>query len=110
MPTIITKRHDTDIVFTDTPSIDGVTVPPASLTGATLRFLLKADDPTVKPPIVHVATINPDGTFSYSPVAGDVDTATKYRQEWEVTFPNSKILTFPNNGYNVVKIIEDLGP
>jgi hypothetical protein len=33
----------------------------------------------------------------------------KFQQEWEVVYPTGKILTFPNDGYNIVKIIADLG-
>jgi hypothetical protein len=70
-----------------------------------LSFLLKGAIKQIKQP----AVINGDGTFSYDPIATDVDTVDKCQQEWEVVYPNLKILTFPNNGYNVVKIIADLG-
>jgi len=103
--TIITKQHDTKIRFRDTPTIDGVPLTSGDLAGCTLSFLMKGDAKALKQP----ATINPDATFSYDPVATDVDTVGKYQQEWEVIFPNTKILTFPNNGYNIVKIIADLG-
>jgi hypothetical protein len=66
---------------------------------------LHAFVPTEKRP----AIINPDGTFSYDPIATDVADIGKFQQEWEVIYPTGKILTFPNNGYNVVKIIADLG-
>ena len=106
--TIITKLHDTKITFTDTPTIDGVVVPPANLAGCTLSFLLK--DPTNPAgAIKKAAVINVDGTFSYQPVPADVDTIGKYQQEWEVVYPSGQILTFPNNGYNIVKVIADLG-
>jgi len=103
--TIITKQHDTQITFRDTPTIDGVAVPPTQFAGCTLSFLLKGAIKVIK----QTATINADGTFQYSPVAGDVDTIDKCQQEWEVVYPSGKILTFPNYGYNIVKIIADLG-
>jgi len=106
--TIITKQHDTKITFTDTPTIDGVVVPPANLAGCTLSFLLK-DQSNPANAIKKAATINVDGTFSYQPVPADVATIGKYQQEWEVIYPSGQILTFPNNGYNIVKIIADLG-
>jgi hypothetical protein len=106
--TIITKQHDTKIQFKDTPSINGVVVPPANLAGCTLRFLMKTQDGSA-PPVAQPAVINADGTFSYDPVSADVANIGKFQQEWELTYPTSKILTFPNNGYNVVKIIADLG-
>ena len=32
----------------------------------------------------------------------------EYLQEWEVTFSDGGILTFPSGGHNTIKIIEDL--
>jgi hypothetical protein len=103
--TIITKQHDTKITFKDTPTIDDVPIPPGDLAGCTVSFLLKSDTLSLK----KAAVINGDGTFSYDPVAGDVAAVGKFQQEWELVYPTGKILTFPNNGYNIVKIIADLG-
>lgn len=103
--TILTKQHDTKITFTDIPSIDGVIVPPANLVGCTLKFLMKGDTIAIS----QVATILPDGTFTYAPAPTDVATPGDYKQEWEVMFPGNKPLTFPNGSYNVVKILPDLG-
>jgi hypothetical protein len=105
--TIIVKQHDTKITFTDTPTIDNVPVLPADLSGCTVSFLLK--DSTIPKAIKQLAVINVDGTFSYDPVPADVADIGKFSQEWEVLYPTGKILTFPNNGYNIVKIIADLG-
>ena len=106
--TIITKQNDTKIIFTDIPTIDGVPMLPTDLTGCTVKFAMK--DPTgVIAPIKQVAVINADGSFSYAPVAGDVANVGKFEQEWELTFPNGKELTFPNNGYNIIKILAELG-
>jgi hypothetical protein len=105
--TIITKQHDTEITFKDTPTIDGVVVPPSQFSGCTLSFLLKNSDGSIA--IKQAAIINPDGTFQYNPIPTDVAAIGKFNQEWEVVYPTGKILTFPNSGYNVVKIIADLG-
>jgi len=105
--TIITKQHDTQITFKDQPTIDGVNVPPANFNGCTLSFLLKNADGSIA--LKQAATINVDGTFQYLPVPGDVASIGKFQQEWEVVYPSGKILTFPNSGYNIVKIIADLG-
>jgi hypothetical protein len=109
--TIITKQHDTKIVFTHTPTIDDVPMQPADLIGCTVSFLLK-DVTGVIAAIKQPATIT-GAVFSYQPVASDVANVGKFQQEWELIFPpgppNGKILTFPNNTYNVVKILADLG-
>ena len=106
--TMTTKQHDTKILFSHTPMIDDVPIPPANLAGCTLRFLMQSAD---TPPILvaQTATINLDGTFSYQPVPADVANIGKFKQEWELKYPSNQLLTFPNNGYNIVKIIADLG-
>jgi hypothetical protein len=45
----------------------------------------------------------------YQPIPEDMETKGKFKQEWEVVFNDGKILTFPNDGYNTVNILEDLG-
>jgi hypothetical protein len=106
--TITTKQHDTKITFKDTPTINGVALVPSDLTGCTVSFLMK-DKAGIVPAIKQPATINGDATFSYSPVATDVANTGTFQQEWEVVYPTTKILTFPNADYNIVKIIADLG-
>jgi hypothetical protein len=111
--TMITKQHDTKIVFTDTPKIDDVPLLLSELADCTVSFILRVKDAPTG--IKQTAVIQADpliptqAQFKYEPVAGDVDEIGKYRQEWEVVFPSLKILTFPNNSYNIVKIIEDCG-
>jgi len=105
--TFIQKQGDTEVTYKDTPTIDGTPVPPAGLAGCTLRFLMKSADGTIA--IAQAAIINADGTFQYNPVPADVANVGKFNQEWELTYPTGKILTFPNNGYNVIKFIADLG-
>jgi hypothetical protein len=105
MAAITLKQHDTKITFSDIPKVDGVALTPTDLSGASVKFILKSTTLA----IVQPATINGDATFSYNPAPADVATAGDYQQEWEVTYPSGKILTFPNDSYNTVKIIVDLG-
>ena len=111
--TIVTKQHDTKITFTDTPTIDDVPILLADIATCTVSFLLRVKDaPTgIKQAAVIQAnpTIPTQAQFKYDPVPTDVATIGKFRQEWELVYPSGKSLTFPNNGYNIVKILEDLG-
>jgi hypothetical protein len=93
MPNVTIKQHDTKIVFKDTPMVDGVALAPADLVGCTLKFILKNRDGV----LTRTGTINPDATFQYEPVDADVANVTEFTQEWEVTFPSNKVLTFPND-------------
>jgi hypothetical protein len=54
--------------------------------------------------VVHAATV---GQVTYSWEAGDTDVAGFYLAEWEVRF-SGNTETFPNGGYDVVLITEDL--
>jgi hypothetical protein len=103
MPITI-KQHDTKITFVDTPKVDGVALTSGDLVGCALSFLLKSATVSIK----AAATIT-GATFSYDPVPADVSTIGTYQQEWEVVYPSGKILTFPNDSYNSVIIIADLG-
>jgi hypothetical protein len=105
MANVTLKQHDTKITFTDIPKVDGVTLTPTDLAGCTLSFILKSATVSIK----QAAVITVGGTFSYDPLPADVAVAGDYQQEWEVVYPSSKILTFPNSEYNTVKIIADLG-
>src|SRR5580765_6545913 len=104
MTTVNIKQHDTKGIFTDTLKVDGVVV---NLTGCTVRFLLRKPGLTITQSATVVTPLA--GDVSYQPVAGDVSETGKYQQEWEVTFGDSRILTFPNGDYNVVIIEDDLG-
>jgi hypothetical protein len=107
MSVIISKQHDTKIKFTDTPKIDGVPIPPEDLAGCTLSFIMKQKNGQIA--IKQPAVITPGGTFEYEPEPEDVAEAGKFQQEWELVYPSGKILTFPNDQYNLVTIKADLG-
>lgn len=77
-----------------------------------MKFLLKgkADDGT-SVAVSHTGTITDAAKFEYGdPVDNDVVAKDgKFKQEWELTFPKGRILTFPNDQYNTVQILPDLG-
>jgi hypothetical protein len=107
MTTSTLKQGDTKMTFTDTPTINGVAMTPPQLVGCTVYFLMKTFDGATL--VRNTGVINPDGTFSYAVTAGDVANAGKFQQEWDLIFPGGASLTFPNNGYNVVNILPELG-
>lgn len=105
--TITIKQHDTKITFTDTPTIGGVAMTSGELSGASVSFLLRQTNGPIA--FKREATITDDATFEYEPVAEDVAKSGSFHQEWQLVFPSTKILTFPNDGYNTVEILPDLG-
>ena len=111
MSNVKIKSGDTAIEFTNPTgeplAIDGVTL---DLTGATILFLLKLTEP---PYTAYSLTAAADGTPTAGNVVYQVGTGFptiqgQYKQNWEVTLADGKIATFPNGGYNLVQILDDL--
>jgi hypothetical protein len=116
MSPVLIKRGDTKGKFIDLLKLDGVTV---NLTGCTGKFLMRRRGrDKANQTITQTATLfeppvaNPDASLrnaEYQPILADVDTEGEYDQEWQITFPSGQILTFPNNRFNTVQILRDLG-
>lgn len=106
MSTITVKRSDVGVVFTDTLTANDVAV---NLTTATVLFVLRHSSGTVisKTAVIVSAAA---GTVSYTTVTSDLSTAGKYRQEWQATFGDGRVYTFPSDGWNTVNVIDDLNP
>lgn len=106
MADIYVKRNDRKPIV---ESVLGDRNGPVNLTGATVKFIMQ--DPSSGAVKINTAATIVDavaGSVSYSWVVGDTDTASTYRQEWEVTFVDGKKETFPNDDYNRVIVTEDL--
>lgn len=104
MPTFAIKRNDRlPLLRVNLTRSDG-SIP--DLTGATVRF--KMGSPV---PINGIADIvNAVGGVVEYPWAGaDTASAGNFRGEFEVTYGSGKLETFPNDGYLVIQILEDLG-
>ena len=48
------------------------------------------------------------GIVQYNWIAADTDTIGSYQAEFEVTYPDGTIETFPKNGYIRVEITDDI--
>ncbi|RJQ04806.1 MAG: hypothetical protein C4551_10020 [Bacillota bacterium] len=86
---------------------------PVNISTATaVRLHMKTPGGAIK---VDAEMINRDdgtealrGKCEYEWQAGDSDTAGTFYAEVEVTWPDTDPETFPNDGYNIVKITEKL--
>lgn len=100
------KRNDTSPVYQATlKDGDGDAV---SLSGATVRFHMNAKDGSSKVDAAATVVNASGGIVKYTWQAGDTDTAGRYRVEWEVTFSDSSVETFPNGTFDEVIIPADL--
>lgn len=104
------KRNDVGIIFTDTLTADGAPLA-GGIAGAEVLFILRARNATA-PYLLGTATVvdSTACTVKYVTQAGELDTAGNYRQEWQATLGTGEVYTFPSEGYNVVRILEDLNP
>jgi hypothetical protein len=102
--TINIKQHDTKGKFIDILMLNGAPIP---LAGCIVSFLLKKSGVAIKQ-LATIVDANA-GSVEYQPTADDVSKDGKYQQEWEIIFPDTQILTVPNNTWNTVNILKDLG-
>jgi len=101
------KRNDTAPAYTATLTDEDDEV--VDLTDATVTFtmtLVGATTPKVSAEADVVSA--EDGTVSYSWGETDTDTAGLYRAEFEVTFEDLSVRTFPARDYFYVNIVADL--
>lgn len=86
------------------------------LTGATVKFIMRAADANFAPSngtakinttavIVSPAT---SGVVRYDWATQDTDSPGNYVAEWQVTFTDSKVETFPTLTYHAISIMADL--
>jgi len=79
-----------------------------NLTGATVMFHMKSVDGTVKVDEEMTITNAEDGVVQYDWQTGDTDTVGTYYVEFEVTYSDLSVETFPNNGNKVVTVVKEL--
>jgi hypothetical protein len=101
------KRNDTAPAITATLTDSAGTA--VSLTGATVRFHMRPNlDTTMKVDAAATVDDAAAGEVSYSWQTGDTDTTGYFQAEWEVTFSDLTIRTFPTTNYTIVRIVSDL--
>lgn len=79
------------------------------LTAASVRFHLRpisSQTATVDGAATIVTAL--DGLVRYDWQAADTDTIGSYQAEFEVTYADATVETFPNDGYIRVEIISDI--
>ena len=100
------KQNDTSPALQAT--LKDTSLAAVDLTGATVRFHMNSIEGTSKIDAVMAVTDALGGVVQYDWQAGDTDTFGTYYVECQVTFPDSSVETFPNNGNKVVSIVREL--
>lgn len=81
---------------------------PVNLVGATVNFHMKSFEGTVKVNGPMTVTSGIGGVVTYFWQEGDTDTAGTYYAEFEVTYSDLAVETFPNNGSVAITITPEL--
>lgn len=81
---------------------------PVDLTGATVRFLMSRRG-VLKVDRGAQVQDAANGIVWMVFEQGDTDEAGLFQAEFEVTFPDARIETFPNDSFILINIISDLG-
>lgn len=85
--------------------VDGSAV---DLTGATVKFLMRRRA-GLAAVVDGTAVITGTATVRYDWGAGETATVGTYQAEFQVTYANGKLETFPNDGYIAVVVTDDIG-
>jgi hypothetical protein len=80
-----------------------------NITGASVRFHMRPIGSNSITVDASATIVTPeDGVVRYDWLAADTDTIGSYQAEFEVTYADGSIETFPNDGYVRVEIIDDI--
>jgi lysophospholipase L1-like esterase len=99
--TVQLKRNDTkDTISYTVTNLDGSVV---NLTGASIKFVMGKNKTLITNATATIVSAAA-GTVSYTLTESDTLVAGTFNAEFEVTFSDGKVKTYPSNGYIQVKI------
>ena len=84
---------------------------PVNVTGAAVVFSMRVKPAGALKVTRQTCAIVSGGTgrVRYEWIADDTDTADEYEGEFQVTYANGKIQTFPNDGHIPVVVTDEVG-
>ena len=100
------KQNDTSPSLQAT--LKDATLAPIDLTGATVMLHMKGVDGTIKVDQEMSITDATAGVVQYDWQSGDTDTAGTYYVEFEATYADDSIETFPNTGSLALVVTKEL--
>ena len=105
--TFYIKQNDTSPALLATlQDADGIAV---DITGAAIRFHMRQIGSAAVEVDAAAVIVTPlQGIVRYDWLAADTAEIGSYQAEFEVTYADASIETFPNDGYIRVKIIDDV--
>jgi hypothetical protein len=103
--TITLKRNDTRVNLKAVLSNESG---PVNLTDCSVRFIMSKRGFIKIDRQAEIREAN-NGQVWFIFEKGDTDEVGAYHAEFEVTFPDSRVETFPNSGFILINIQNDLG-
>ena len=86
---------------------------PVNVTGASVGFSMRVKPAGAMKVTTEDAVIVTAGTgrvrYEWNSSDGDTNTAAEYEGEFQVTYANGKIQTFPNDGHIPIVVTDDIG-
>jgi hypothetical protein len=80
-----------------------------NISGATVSFVYQGRKRGSQPTTGSATILSgPSGLVEYNWASGDVTTPGMYYGEWRVIMPNEKQISFPNDGFIVFEIVDNL--
>jgi hypothetical protein len=101
------KQFDTSPVIQARLRTSANTV--VTLTGATVKFIMKSESNKVLVSSPADIVDQYQGIVKYEWQPNDVSQSGMCLAEFEVTYEDDSVETFPNNGYIKIKVLPDLG-
>tara|TARA_R110000782_G_scaffold106526_1_gene194765 strand:+ start:364 stop:681 length:318 start_codon:yes stop_codon:yes gene_type:complete len=89
-------------------SLTDSSLSPIDLTGASVALHMNYIDGVVKISSAMSITDATGGVVQYNWFTGDTDTVGTYYVEFQVTYSDGSIETFPNSGNRVVNVVKEL--
>lgn len=100
------KQNDTSPSLQAT--LKDASLAPIDLTGASVQFHMKSVDGNLKVDSAMDIVTPTSGVIQYDWQVGDTDTVGTYYVEFQVTYADLAVETFPNNGNLSVNIVKEL--
>lgn len=105
MSTFTIKENDTSPSWSAT-----LTEAAGNLSGSSVKLIMRKLGASSAKVDASATIVDADaGIVRYDWQAGDTDTPGVYRAEWEVTYSDSSVESFPNGTFFLVSIEADLG-
>ena len=108
MADIVRKRNDTTPLYVTLTS-DGSSEPLTEASGVRFYMAEKSSGDGLKIDGKAQIVDAEDGVVRYRFSPSDVDQSGFFVAEWEVKYSDGSILTFPDERYMTIEIIDDLG-